>query len=386
MTRFGIIGLGNMGASHANRLINGEIPNAALAAVCDRNSDRCNAFPDVASFSDHNKMFQSGLIDAVIVATHHFVHTPISIDAIEHGINFLVEKPLGVHKSDCEKTIQAYDARKKDDLVFAVMFNQRTRPVYRKLKALIDNGELGAIRRINWTITDWFRSESYYRSGGWRATWKGEGGGVLLNQCPHQLDLLQWLFGMPVRVRAFGSLGKYHDIEVEDEITAYLEFPEGCTGIFIASTGEAPGINRLEIAAERGRVVLESDRIEWIRNEVETRVFSAETPTMFAKPDTWKIEIPVETQEIQEHSIVVRQFVQAIEGEGDLVAHGTEGLKSVELGNAMLYSLLTDQTIELPLDGEAYRQMLDKLIAGSRFKEAGTKASVTTTEDMNKTF
>lgn len=386
MIRIGIVGIGAMGAGHANQIVSGAIPGAELAAVCDADIKRLEAFPDTVHFTDHKKMFESGMIDAVMIATPHYFHTPLSLDAIHAGIHLLVDKPLGVHKADCEKTIKAYETRGRQDLVFAVMFNQRTRPIYRKLKNLIDKGELGSIRRINWTITDWFRSEFYFKAGGWRATWKGEGGGVLLNQCPHQLDLMQWLFGMPSRVRSFGTLGKYHEIEVEDEVTSYLEFPDGATGVFIASTGEAPGTNRLEIAAERGRLIIENDEITWMRNEIPTAEFSSSTTERFAKPPVWEVRVPVEETTIQEHAAVIRAFVKAVSGEGDLIAEGTEGIRSVELGNAMLYSMLKDITVKLPLDGAAYESMLNELIENSTFEKKTVDLGIASADEMSESF
>ena len=364
--RIGIVGLGNMGAIHAGYLVDGLVPNAVLSAVCDASTDRLSAFPDAAHFTDSGEMYRSGLIDAVLIAVPHPFHTPLAVAAIEEGLHLLVEKPLGIHKNDCLTTIRAYEKRPRKEQIFGVMFNQRTRPIYAKLKSMIAGGELGEIHRVNWIITDWFRSEAYYKSGGWRATWKGEGGGVMLNQCPHQLDLMAWLFGMPSRVRAFGSLGKYHNIEVEDELTAYLEYPSGATGVFIASTGEAPGTNRLEIAAEMGRIVIENDTVEWMRNEIAASEFSAATDTRLDKPPAKAVEIIIDKQDVPDHVAATRSFVAAIQGKGSFIAHGSEGVNSVELANAMLFSSLRDCTVELPLDGDEYEILLNELIKESK--------------------
>ena len=223
------------------------------------------------TFTSSEAMIRSGDVDAVLIATLHYDHTTIGIDALQQGIHVLVEKPISVHVADAQKLIAAHTDPK---VVFAAMFNQRTDPKYIRTKRLIESGELGEIRRVQWTITDWFRPEAYYASGGWRATWKGEGGGVLLNQCPHNLDLLQWLCGMPIKMPAFCRLGKYHNIEVDDEVTAYFEYPNGATGVFITTTGEAPGTNRLEIVGDRGKVVLESGKITFTRTEVPVAQFS----------------------------------------------------------------------------------------------------------------
>jgi predicted dehydrogenase len=262
------------------------------------------------------------------------------------------------------------------------MFQLRTEPKYRKISQLIGSGGLGELVRVNWIITDWFRTEAYFASGGWRATRKGEGGGVLLNQCPHNLDLLIWLCGRPTRVRGFCQLGRYHDIEVEDNVTAYLEFPNGATGVFITSTGEAPGSNRLEICGDMGKVILENNRIGFTRNEVSMTSFSRTSKAGFARPDVWNVEIPIPSGG-GTHLEITQNFVDAILDGARLMCPAAEGLYSVELANAILYSSLQGQTVELPLDGLAYEQCLNRLIAESRFQK---KAAVQTSEDFTKSF
>ena len=242
--------------------------------------------------------------------------------------------------------------------------------------------ELGELVRVNWIITDWFRTEAYYASGGWRATWKGEGGGVLLNQCPHNLDMLVWLCGRPARVRGFCQLGRYHEIEVEDNVTAYLEYPNGATGVFVTSTGEAPGTNRLEICGEMGKVVLENNRITFTRNEISMIQFSRTTKAGFARPEVWNVEVPYDTTGGQ-HFDITRNFVDAILDGAPLICPAAEGLHSVELANAILYSSLIGKTVELPLDAQAYEQRLSGLIADSKLEK---KAVITTGEDFTKSF
>jgi predicted dehydrogenase len=291
----------------------------------------------------------------------------------------LVEKPISVHKADCERLIAAHQDRRQ---VFAAMFQMRTEPKYRKLHQLLTSEELGELVRVNWIITDWYRTEAYYSSGGWRATWKGEGGGVLLNQCPHNLDLLIWLCGKPSKVRGFCQLGRYHSIEVEDNVTAYLEWSNGATGVFITSTGEAPGTNRLEICGEMGRLILENNKITFARNEVSMLQFSRTSKGGFSKPDLWNIEIPFESGGGQ-HVEIVQNFVNAILDGAPLLCPAAEGLHSVELANAILYSSLTGKTVELPLDGVAYEQRLRKLISESKFEKKPVTATV---EDFTKSF
>jgi predicted dehydrogenase len=378
--RFGILGLGNMGAAHARSLLDGKIPRAVLTAVCDENPQATARFPGLPAFAGGNALIHSGLIDAVLIATPHFSHTTDGIAALEAGLHVLVEKPISVHKVDCERLIAAC---RPGHQIFAAMFNQRTDPTYAKLRELIQNGELGALRRIQWTVTNWFRSEAYFRSGGWRATWQGEGGGVLLNQCPHNLDLWQWLFGMPDQVRAFATLGRYHEIEVEDDVTAYLQYRDGTTGVFITSTGEAPGTNRLEVAAERGKVVLEDGKFSYTRNEVPTSEFSRTTAESFGRPATWDIAIPIQGNGSQ-HNGIILNFVEAILDGKPLLAPAVEGIHSVELANAMLLSSFEKETISLPLDGARYEKLLRHRIAESKTKSV--VVSAVGAADLSKSF
>lgn len=358
--RIGIVGMGNMGKYHADYLIKGKVAHAELSAVCSTSPEKLSAYKDpVAVFGNGEEMIRSGSIDAVLVATPHYQHTSLGICAIENGIHLMVEKPISAHKADAERLIEV--SAQHPDIVFGGMFQLRTEPRYLKLKKLIADGDLGDIVRINWIITDWFRTEAYYASGGWRATWKGEGGGVLLNQCLHQLDALQWLVGMPSKVRSFAQCGRFHDIEVEDNVTAYLEYPNGATGVFVSSTGEAPGSNRFEIAGTRGRVILENDQIKFTRNESCMLEHSKNSPIGFSKPEVWEVDIPFGNAELP-HAILMRNFVEAIRNKTPLIAPGAEGIHSVELANVLLYSSLVDQTINLPMDGAAFEAKLQQLI------------------------
>ena len=365
--RLGIIGIGNMGGAHATQILAGKIPKVTLAAVCDSDPAKLAKYPAVPGFATHQELLGSGTCDAVLIATPHYDHTSIGIDALAAGLHVLVEKPLSVHKADCERLIAAYAARPRQEQVFAAMFNQRTDPRYQALRQLIQSGELGEIRRINWIITDWYRTEAYYASGGWRATWAGEGGGVLMNQCPHQLDLMCWLFGLPTRVRAHLRFGAHHDIEVEDAATAYLEYANGATGVFITTTGEAPGTNRLEVAGERGRVVIEGEGLQWIRNTVPMTEFSRTTSESFTKPPTWNVTIPTNGFGPQ-HNGIIANFAEAILDGKALLGPAQEGINGVELGNAMLMSQRWDRTVSLPLDSAAVAAEYRTLIASSRHK------------------
>lgn len=378
--RLGILGVGNMGGGHARSILEGKVPRLRLTAVADTDPKALAKFGDpVLRFPDSASLIRSGQVDAVLIATPHYDHTVVGIDALQQGLHVLVEKPISVHKADCERLIAAWKNPKQ---VFAAMFNQRTDPHYQRIRNLMQSGELGELRRVSWTVTNWFRSQAYYNSGGWRATWSGEGGGVLLNQCPHNLDLLQWMCGMPVRVRAFCGLGKRHQIEVEDEVTAYLEYANGATGVFITSTGEAPGTNRLEICGDRGRLVLENNELRYTRNEIPASEFLRTTKEPFASPSVWHVSFPHLAGNGPQHTGILRNFTDAILDNVPLLAPAVEGIHSVELANAMLHSSMSGETVELPLDGAAYERRLKKLIDSSTFKKV--TVAPTTAFDLEK--
>jgi predicted dehydrogenase len=360
--RLGVIGIGIMGRTHARNVMEGKVPGMRLAAVADANPQAFADFGEVAQFATSTELIRSGLVDAVLVSTPHYSHTTVGIEALKAGLHVLVEKPISVHRADAERLIAAHRRRGQ---VFAAMFNQRTDPCYRKLRSMIQGGELGTVRRIQWTVTNWFRPHVYYRGGGWRATWAGEGGGVLLNQCPHNLDLISWLFGQPTRVQGFCSFGRYHAIEVEDDVTAYLEMKDGAHMTFITSTGEAPGTNRLEVAAENGRVVVENGVLEFTRNKVPTSVFSRTTKGPFTKPDTTLVRHTFKDAGLQ-HIGIMRNFAAAILRGEPLVSPAKEGIRSVELANAILLSSWTGKPVDLPLAGKVYAAALRRRAAASR--------------------
>lgn len=381
--RLGIIGVGGMGSSHATQVINGQIPRCELTAICDINPERFKAFPGIKTYEKSEDLIRSGEVDAVLIATPHYFHTTIGMDALSCGIHTLVEKPISVTKADALKLIGAYNAAKEKnpDIKFCAMFNQRTDPYYIKMHELIQNGELGTIRRSNWIITNWFRTEGYYRSGGWRATWAGEGGGVLVNQCPHNIDLYQWLCGMPCAITAIGGLGKYHDIEVEDECCALFEYPSGATGAFFTSTGEAPGTNRLEICGDKGKLVLEIGRngrkLDFMRNVIPANEYIKNIDTRFGTPEVWNVDIPMPGGSGEQHIGIKKNFVAAILDGAKLIAPAEEGINAVEIANAMQYSLMTHQRVELPMDPAIYQAYLQNLIKNSTYvKKTDEKADI----------
>ena len=332
--------------------------------------------PKVARFETGEALIASGKVDAIIIATPHYFHPTFAIKGFEAGLHVMSEKPAGVYTRQVR---QMNEAAEKSGKVFGVMFNQRARLQHQKLKDLVASGEVGEIKRTIYIITSWFRAQSYYDSGGWRATWAGEGGGVLANQCPHNLDLWQWICGMPCRMRAFMGFGKYHDIEVEDDVTAYVEYENGATGVFLTSTGEAPGTNRLEISADRGKVVLEDGKITFWRAIEPVSKFLKEYPGGFGQPEIWKCDIPSRSGG-GEHKGVTQDWINAIQKNTPLLAPGVEGIHGVQLSNAMFLSAWTDDWVDIPVDEDLFYDELQKRVKTSKVKDgAGATLDVSGT-------
>ena len=361
--RFGVVGLGAMGSHHISYL--NSVEGANLAAVCDADAPRVekNAKNGVKGFGTYQEMLSSGAIDAVLIATPHFQHGEIARAAFAKNIHVLCEKPAAVTIKDARTTSAAH--AKTPNLKYALMLQQRTLPLYQTIRDFIRTGELGDVTRITWLVTDWFRTWSYYASGGWRATWKGEGGGVLLNQCPHNLDLMQWLLSgaMPNRVTAVAAIGKLHPIEVEDEVSAILEYPNGAIGHFVTSTGEAPGTNRLEIVGDRGKLITEEGKLLFVRTRKSVREVREKDPAAFAHVEAWNIEIPLPAAKAEPHKIMTQNFVNAILKDEPLICSGEDGARGLELGNAILMAGVTRMPVDLPLDGDKYEQLIKDLTA-----------------------
>lgn len=368
--KLGIIGLGNMGSGHCNNILAGLTPEIKLTAAADLRQSRRDwakeTLPDdVVLFENGDQLIESGLCDAVIIATPHYEHPRLAILAFEHGLHVMSEKPAGVYTKQVR---EMNEAAIRSGKVFGMMFNQRTNCVYRKIKEMIDAGELGELKRMSWLITDWYRTQSYYDSGAWRATWTGEGGGVLLNQCPHQLDLLTWLCGVPTKVRAFCHEGKWHDIEVEDDVTAYLEFANGMTGVFVTTTGDAPGTNRLEISGTKGKLVCEHDTITFDKLGADEREWCKTCKEGFQKPPVERVEVETDGQNIQ-HPAVLNAFAAHILRGEPLVADGREGIKGLTLSNAMHLSSWLEKVVDVPFDEKLFYDMLMEKCKHSRRKE-----------------
>jgi len=373
--RFGIVGLGSMGLQHA-RLIMENVEEASLCAVASRNEKHIQILrglpggEKLRAFDTPKEMYESSEIDAVLIASPHRAHVAQAKEAFAHGMHVLLEKPTGVFTREVREMNAAAKASGK---AFGAMFNQRTNPVYRKIRELVASGEFGEIRRVSVIITDWFRAQSYYDSGAWRATWKQDGGGVLLNQAPHNLDLWQWICGMPKSVHAFCGFGRWHDVEIEDDVTAYVEYENGASGTFITCTGEVPGTNRFEISMDGGQLVYENGRLILSKPETPASVFIREYPGGFGQPAVAREDITPEG-DYPQHAGVIRAFARHILYGEEMIADGSEGLNSLMLSNAMLLSAWTGKTVALPMD-EAGDAAFEALLVGhaSRSKERNVK-------------
>lgn len=370
MIRLGIIGCGGIASLHAGNILQGHCPELTVTAAADRRESRRQwareSFPDAAIFSEGMDLIASDACDAVLICTPHYQHPELAAAALRHGKHVISEKPAGVYTLQVRDMLQA--AQEHPELTFAMMFNQRTNPVYIRMHELVQSGKYGKIKRVNWIITDWYRTQHYYDSGDWRATWDGEGGGVLLNQCPHQLDLLQWICGMPVRVRSFLHEGKWHHIEVEDDVTTYMEFPDGGTGVFITSTGDAPGTNRFEVDLEKAKIVCEHDQLSVYELEVNEREYCFTATEGFVPPAGKDVPQEISSENPQ-HNGVLQAFADHIRMGGALIADGREGINGLTLSNAMHLSSWLDEMVEIPFNEELYLEKLNEKRRSSKVKE-----------------
>lgn len=345
--KFGVVGYGNIGSAHVRNIMGGKVPNMELCAVCDISEARrkvfSEAYPDIPVFATATEMFKSGLCEAVIIAVPHYHHPALAMEAFDNGLNVIIEKPAGVYT---KQVLEMNEAAKKSGKLYGIMYNQRTNPMYQKLRQMVQSGQLGHIKRITWIITDWYRCQAYHDSSTWRSTWKDEGGGALINQNPHQLDLWQWMFGMPDRIFAKVSFGKYYDIEVEDDVMAFFEYDNGTTGEYITSTGEAPGTNRLEIACDMGKIVIEEGNMIFYRNVESEREFNKKNTVPFGAPEVWKCEIPHDGSG-EQHPGILKNFADALLNGKELLAPGEEGINGLTISNAIHLSGWTGETIDL---------------------------------------
>ena len=375
--KLGIIGIGNMGTGHADNIVAGKVPGLEVAAIADIDASKretaAKKYPGVEIYETAEDLYKAGTVDMVIIAVPHYDHPALAIMAFDYGINVLVEKPAGVYT---KQVIEMNERAKKSDKLFGIMYNQRTNPNFQKIKELVESGELGHIKRINWTITNWYRSQAYHDSAEWRSTWATEGGGTLINQNPHQLDLWQWMFGMPSKIMSHVSFGKYYDIEVEDDVTAYMEYDNGTTGTYITSTGEAPGSNRLEIACDMGKLIYEDNTLTFYRNVISEREFNKTNTSSFGTPEVWECKLPTNGRG-EQHIGIFKDYVAVLNGEKDkLLAPGAEGINGLTISNAIHLSAWTGKMIDVnnfPHD-EFYEELQKRIKESTVVKKAPAKS------------
>lgn len=367
--RMGIVGYGNIGSAHAHCILCDTINGLELTAICDIDKNKLRiaqkAAPTVNLFSSYEEMIGSGVVDAVLICTPHYLHPQIAIFAFKKGLHVLTEKPAGVYTQQVE---QMNNAARRAGTVYGIMFNQRVNSLYRQARELVKSGKLGQTKRLVWIITNWYRTQAYYDSGDWRATWSGEGGGVLMNQAPHNLDLWQWIFGMPNRLRAVCNVGKYHNIEVEDEATIYAEYENGATATFLTSTGEYPGTNRLEMIGENGKIVIEHGKLHFWELSISERTYCFDKNSNNTKPEIIYQELSPQQHENTAHAFILQNFIDSILKGTELLAPGYDGLNELSIANAAYLSAWTDQWVNLPVDGCSFLEHLKKRIELSNKK------------------
>lgn len=381
--RLGIIGVGNMGSSHIKNALKGTMPEIEITAVADIKPDRLQwakeQLPEVKTYDTASSLMDSGDVDAVLIATPHYDHPPLVTEALKKGLHVMSEKPAGVYTKQVREMNEVAD---KSDKIFAIMFNQRTNCLYRKAHEIVHSGKYGELQRVTWIITDWYRTQSYYNSGGWRATWSGEGGGVLLNQCPHQLDLWQWICGMPEKITAVCHEGKWHNIEVEDDVMIYAEYPNGATGTFITTTGDFPGTNRLEITLDRAKLICEDGKLTVCEVAESVSEFTKNAVDGFARIDTETFEAELDGRNVQ-HPEVMNKFAAAILRGEPLTAAGQEGINGLMISNAAFLSSWLGKTVTLPVDEDLFYNMLQDKIKNSSFVK---EVKEIVNEDMDSTY
>ena len=368
--RVGVIGIGNIGSAHAKAIYDGKVEGMTLSAVCDISDEQLDKgrelYPGCAYYTDYKELAKSGAVDAVIVSVPHIFHATIAEFALACGLHVLVEKPVDISVS-AAKSLN--EVAKKSGKVFGIMFNQRTNNLFQKARELVKNGSLGSLKRSVWIVTNWYRTQKYYDSGDWRATWAGEGGGVLLNQAPHNLDLWQWICGIPTSITAFCAEGKYHNIEVEDDVTIFAEFENGATGTFITSTGEYPGTNRLEITGELGKLVLENGKLKYWKLPKSERELCFAADGMNASVECEYTEID-DTSDFSGHVAILKNFAEAILEGKELLAPGYDGICELMISNAAyLSSWRGGKRISLPFDDAEFDALLAEKMKTSSYRE-----------------
>lgn len=367
ITKVAVIGIGNIGSAHAECIMSKKIDGMELTEVCDIQVEKLKKFKNnenITTYTDYRQMLNSCLADTVIIAVPHRLHAEIAEEVLKRGKNVLVEKPVDISVS---KALHLNSVAKKSGKVFGIMFNQRTDSLFSKAREIVKSGKIGELKSTVWIITNWYRTQSYYNSGSWRATWAGEGGGVLLNQAPHNLDLWQWICGMPKSVIGYCDIGKYHNIEVEDSARLITKFENGAHGIFITSTGEYPGTNRLEVSGDLGKIVLENGTLKCWKLKSSSQETSDFSKDAFAEIDSEFTEYKKESN-YETHKIILQNFANAVLYGESLIAAGTDGIYELMLSNAAYLSHWKGNVeVRLPFDNNEFDRLLNEKIQYSKY-------------------
>lgn len=366
--RYGIIGVGKQGSMYAKRMTMGHAKNAKLVAIADISEDRRawakKSLKGVEIFEDYKEMIEKANLNAVIVVVPHYHHSTIAKYTISHGINTLVDKPISVYTKDARELNEF--AAQYPETAFGIMYNQRTNPLYKKAKELMEDGTMGSLKRVSWIITDWYRPQAYYNQGGWRGTWNGEGGGALINQCPHQLDLIQWIVGMPIMVRGYTQVGFNRDITVENDVTAYFKYEGGGTGTFITSTHDAPGTNRLEIDCDGGQIIIDKNNMKVVILNEKESIYGQTVKKFMPKPPAKVKKYSMNVAQMGlnqltgQHFGVINAFTKHITNGTPMIAKGYEGINGLTISNAIMLSSWTGEDIHLPINEERFIEEIGK--------------------------
>mgnify|MGYP006352955009 FL=1 len=377
--KLGIIGYGAEGGMYAGFFKNNDErlnDNIELAAVCDNDPAKkakvAEDFPGLPFFDNYLDLLESGIVNAIVTTVPHYDHCVMGIAALERGIHLLGEKPAGVYTKDVERLIET--SKKHPETTFAIFFNQRTNPLYRRVKQLMDEKAIGDLQRATWIITTWWRPQGYYNQSAWRATWGGEGGGVLVNQAPHQLDLLQCICGKPEKVYAKLQYGAGRDIVVENEVNALLDFGNGATGSFITCTNDIVGTDRFEIFGTKGKIIVEDSKKLIVKQltapeaELSENMDMQDVMRLFMGQVNMEDYVKVTEEEFVtpqglQHISVLNNFADHIVNGEPLLANGEEGINGVTLANAMHLSSWLDKEVDYNVDGDLYLAELNKRIA-----------------------
>ncbi len=358
--RTALIGIGVMGKKYAKMICDGEVKGIMLTAVVCRNSDAAKWVKalgrDIKIFESAEKLFENpDYYDAVIIATPHKSHPQLANNAFELGKHVMCDKPAGISVSDAVKMSKAAE---KSNKIYAMMFHQRLYPKHIKIKEILNEGRLGDLKRIMLVNSRYLRTSHYHKSGSWRSSWSGEGGGALINQGQHILDIWQWLFDMPQSLYADICFGKYNDFKVDDELTIQMRYKNNLTAVFMLTTGEAVHQERLEIVGNKGKILLEDDTLH-IYSYSENCDDYIKTAKVNSRENLSINEEIIKFDKIEEpYAQMLENFAGAVFGENTLIADGRNAVNPIMLTNAAYYSAWKGEAVKLPIDADEYDRML----------------------------